>query len=193
MDTMVAIIAGLAIFPIVFANGTDPGQGPGLIFVTLPIAFGSVTGGLVFGTMFFILLLFAALTSVIGTIEPVIAWAREKFGIPRALAAVLSCSVVFVLGLGTVFSFNLWKDWRPLAGVERFADFGYFEILDYLTANLMMPVTGLLLALFVGWRIKPDAIAAQLQIENPKVFRAWFWLLRWVVPISIAAVLISII
>jgi len=191
MDTMVAIIAGLAIFPIVFANGTDPGEGPGLIFVTLPIAFGSVTGGVVFGTMFFVLLLFAALTSVIGTIEPVIAWSREKFGMPRGLAAVLSCAVVFVLGFGTVLSFNAWKDWRPLAGFERFADFGYFEILDYVTANLMMPITGLLLAIFVGWRIKPEAIADQLQIENPAVFRAWFWLLRWVVPISIALILVS--
>jgi len=191
MDTMVAIIAGLAIFPIVFAHGTDPGQGPGLIFVTLPIAFGSVAGGLVFGTLFFVLLLFAALTSVIGTIEPVIAWAREKFGMPRTVAAVLSCTVVFMLGFGTVFSFNLWKDWRPLAGFERFADFGYFEILDYLTANVMMPVTGLLLALFVGWRIKPEAIENQLKIENRKLFRAWFFLLRWLVPLSIALILYS--
>jgi NSS family neurotransmitter:Na+ symporter len=191
MDTLVAIIAGLAIFPIVFANGTNPGEGPGLIFVTLPIAFGSVTGGLIFGTLFFILLLFAALTSVIGTIEPVIAWSQEKFGIRRAVAAVLSCAVVFVLGFGTVFSFNLWKDWRPLAGFERFADFGYFEILDYLTANLMMPVTGLLLALFVGWRIKPQAIEAELGIENRRLFRAWFWLLRWLVPVSIALILYS--
>jgi NSS family neurotransmitter:Na+ symporter len=189
MDTMVAIIAGLAIFPIVFANGTDPGEGPGLIFVTLPIAFGSVTGGLVFGTMFFVLLLFAALTSVIGTIEPVIAWSQEKFGIRRAVAAVASCGVVFVLGLGTVLSFNVWKDWRPLAGFEKYADFGYFEILDYLTANLMMPVTGLLLALFVGWRVRPEAIEAQLGIENRTLFRAWFWLLRWVVPLSIALIL----
>ena len=97
----------------------------------------------------------------------------------------------FVLGFGTVLSFNAWKDWRPLAGFERFADFGYFEILDYVTANLMMPITGLLLALFVGWRIKPEAIADQLQIENPAVFRAWFWLLRWVVPISIALILVT--
>jgi len=189
MDTLVAIIAGLAIFPIVFANGTDPGEGPGLIFVTLPIAFGSVTGGLVFGTLFFILLLFAALTSVIGTIEPVIAWSQEKFGLRRVVAAVSACAVVFLLGIGTVFSFNVWKDWRPLAGFGRYADFGYFEILDYLTANLMMPVTGLLLALFVGWRVRPAAIEEQLNIRNRTLFRAWFWVLRWIVPLSIALIL----
>ncbi len=124
MDTMVAIIAGLAIFPIVFANGLDPAEGPGLIFVSLPIAFGSVTGGLVFGTLFFILLFFAALTSVIGTLEPMIAWSEERFRLRRWKAALFVCSSVFVLGLGTVFSFNLWSNWRPLASFERFSDFG---------------------------------------------------------------------
>jgi NSS family neurotransmitter:Na+ symporter len=190
-DTLVAIIAGLAIFPIVFANGLDPAEGPGLIFVSLPIAFGSVTGGLIFGTLFFILLFFAALTSVIGTLEPMIAWWEERFRLSRRNAALLVCTSIFILGMGTVFSFNLWKEWRPLASFERYADFGYFEILDYLTANIMMPLTGLLLALFTGWVIKPEAIAKQLNIQNPTVFRAWFWLLRWVAPISIALILYS--
>ena len=89
MDTVVAIIAGLAIFPIVFANGLDPAEGPGLIFVSLPIAFGSVTGGLIFGTLFFILLFFAALTSVIGVLEPFIAWWQERFRLERWQAALL--------------------------------------------------------------------------------------------------------
>lgn len=191
LDTVVAIVAGLAIFPVVFAHGLDPAEGPGLIFVSLPIAFGSVTGGLVFGTLFFVLLFFAALTSVLGCIEPVIAWAQEKLGMNRAVAAITSCTSVFLLGIGTVFSFNLWSTWRPLSGIERYADFGYFEILDYLTANIMMPFTGLMLALFVGWKIKPEAIREQLAIENETLFRAWFWLLRWVVPISIALILFS--
>jgi len=190
-DTLVAILAGLAIFPVVFANGLDPAEGPGLIFVSLPIAFGSVTGGLIFGTLFFILLFFAALTSVIGTLEPMIAWWEERFKLKRSMAALFVCVSIFVLGMGTVFSFNLWSEWRPLASFERFADFGYFEILDYLTANIMMPLTGLLLAVFVGWLIKPAAIEEQLQIENPALFRAWFWLLRWVAPISIALILYS--
>ena len=93
--------------------------------------------------------------------------------------------------MGTVFSFNLWSEWRPLSSVERYSDFGYFEILDYVTANIMMPLTGLLLALFVGWMAKPDAIREQLGIENPKLFNSWFWLLRWVVPISIALILVT--
>ena len=151
----VAMVAGLAIFPIVFANGLDPAEGPGLIFVSLPIAFGSVTGGLVFGTLFFILLFFAALTSVLGCVEPTIAWSQEKLGMNRVVASITACFTIFALGIGTVLSFNLWSGWRPLSGIERYADFGYFEILDYLTANIMMPVTGLVLALFVGWLMYP--------------------------------------
>ena len=89
MDTLVAMIAGLAIFPIVFANGLDPAEGPGLIFVSLPIAFGSVTGGLIFGTLFFILLFFAALTSVIAVCEPMIAWCEERFPLQRWKAALV--------------------------------------------------------------------------------------------------------
>lgn len=191
MDTLVALVAGLAIFPIVFANGLDPAEGPGLIFVSLPIAFGSVTGGLVFGTLFFILLFFAALTSVIGTVEPMIAWWQERSRMNRALASVFVCVSIFVLGLGTVFSFNLWSTWRPLAAFERYADFGYFEIIEYLTANIMMPLSGLLLALFVGWLVKPEAIASELNIKNHALFRTWFWLLRWVAPVSIALIIYS--
>jgi NSS family neurotransmitter:Na+ symporter len=190
-DTLVAIIAGLAIFPIVFANGLDPAEGPGLVFVSLPIAFGSMTGGLIFGTLFFILLFFAALTSMIGVVEPMVAWWQERFGLRRSLAALSVCFSIFVLGLGTVFSFNLWSGWRPLANLERYADFGYFEILEYLTANIMMPLGGLLLALFVGWLVKPQAIEQELQMSRPYLFRTWFWLLRWVAPISIAFILWS--
>jgi NSS family neurotransmitter:Na+ symporter len=190
-DTLVAIVAGLAIFPIVFANGLDPAEGPGLVFVSLPIAFGSVTGGLIFGTLFFILLFFAAITSVIGVIEPMIAWWEERFGLKRKLAAFYVCLSIFILGLGPVFSFNLWKGWRPLANFERYADFGYFEILEYLTSNVMMPVSGFLLAVFAGWLIKPEMLSAELQMKNPTLFRIWFWLLRWVAPLSIALILYS--
>ncbi|MBT8063471.1 MAG: sodium-dependent transporter, partial [Gammaproteobacteria bacterium] len=192
MDTVVAIVAGLAIFPIVFANGLDPAEGPGLIFVSLPVAFGSVTGGLIFGTLFFILLFFAALTSVFGVVEPMIAWAMERAGWARWKAAVVVCLSIFMLGLGTIFSFNVWSAWRPLAAFERFADFGYFEILDYLTANIMMPLCGLLLAIFVGWRIKPEAVMNEVNIRNPVLFRIWFWLLRWVAPIAIALIFWSV-
>ncbi len=191
MDTLVALIAGIAIFPIVFANGLDPAEGPGLIFVTLPIAFGNMTGGIVFGTLFFVLLVFAALTSVIGAMEPVVAWIEEHRDIKRSSAAIIACSSAFVIGLGTVFSFNAWSDWHPLSFIDRFSESGFFDLLDYLTANVMMPLGGLLLALFVGWRISPQSVADELGIRNPLFFQVWYWLLRWVVPISIVSIFLS--
>ena len=191
MDTLVALLAGIAIFPIVFANGLDPAEGPGLIFVTLPIAFGNMTGGLFFGTLFFILLFFAALTSSIGSLEPVVAWVEEHQGIKRSSAAIITCSSAFAIGLGTVFSFNIWAGWRPLGFSGRFAEAGFFDLIDYITANLMMPLGGLLLALFVGWRVSPQAVADELNIQNPWFFKAWIWLLRWVVPVSITMIFLS--
>ncbi len=188
-DTLVAIVAGLAIFPIVLGHGLDPAQGPGLVFVSLPIAFGSMTGGVVVGTLFFVLLFVAALTSMIGIAEPMIAWWQERTGMRRGMAAFLVCLSIFLIGFGTVWSFNWWAEWRPLAAWERFADFGYYEILDYVTANLMMPIGGLLLAVFSGWLVRTEAIREQLQIQSPTLFRAWYWLLRWVAPISIALIL----
>ncbi len=191
MDTAVALIAGIAIFPIVFANGLDPAEGPGLIFVTLPIAFGNMTGGIIFGTLFFILLFFAALTSAIGSLEPVVAWVEEHRNIERSSAAIITCTSAFVIGLGTVFSFNIWSTWHPLGFIERFAETGFFDLIDYFTANLMMPLGGLLLALFVGWRVSPQAVASELNIHSKWFFGAWFWLLRWLVPVSITIIFIS--
>lgn len=191
MDTAVALIAGIAIFPIVFANGLDPAQGPGLIFVTLPIAFGNMPGGMIFGALFFTLLFFAALTSSIGSLEPAVAWVEEHRGIKRSSAAIITCGSAFVIGMGTIFSFNIWSNWHPLSFVGRFAETNFFDLLDYITANLMMPLSGLLLALFVGWRVSPQAVADELDIRSPWFFKTWFWLLRWVVPISITIIFMS--
>lgn len=191
MDTAVALIAGLAIFPIVFAHGLDSAEGPGLIFVSLPIAFGAVTGGVLFGTLFFILLFFAALTSVIGAVEPMISWWQERFNLARWKAAALVSGSIFLLGICTVWSFNLWSGWRPLAAIEKYSEYGYFDLLVHITTNVMMPLGGLLLAIFTGWMIKPEAIARELNIKNQALFRAWFWLIRWLAPISISAILIT--
>lgn len=190
-DTLVALVAGMAIFPIVFANGLDPSQGPGLVFISLPIAFGQMTGGLVFGTLFFLLLFFAALTSLIGVLEPIIAWVEEATELPRWSATLTVCASIFVLGLGTVFSFNIWSHWRPLGFIERFSAAGFFTVLDYLTANIMMPLGGLLLAVFAGWRLPTAALAQELGMSKPWLFHTWHWLLRLVAPLSIAAIFLS--
>ena len=134
-DTAVALLAGLVIFPIVFAIGLEPGSGPGLIFNTLPIAFGQMLGGTFFGTLFFVLLVFAAWSSAISLIEPLVAWLIEKKGMTRIRASVWSGMITWVLGIGTVLSFNNWAE-NKIYGMT------FFELVDFLTANIMLPQIG---------------------------------------------------
>jgi NSS family neurotransmitter:Na+ symporter len=190
-DTMVALVAGIAIFPIVFANGLDPAQGPGLVFVSLPLAFGQMPGGLFFGTLFFLLLFFAALTSLIGVLEPVVAWVEETTDWKRSWSAQAVCISIFTLGIGIVLSFNIWQHWYPLGFMHRFAEMGLFDVVDYITANIMMPLGGMLLALFVGWRIPAKALKKELKIGNPILFSICHWLLRLVAPVSILLIFLS--
>ncbi|TWC43003.1 NSS family neurotransmitter:Na+ symporter [Pseudomonas sp. SJZ079] len=180
-DTGVALLAGLAIFPLVFANGLEPGSGPGLIFVTLPIAFGQMPFGQLVGGLFFIMLAIAALTSAISLSEPTIAWLSEKFAIGRLKAVVLSGVALWLLSLGTVLSFNLWSE---------FTLFGktFFDSLDYLTTNLMMPLGGLGTVLFTGWVLSRTTVQEALGIEHPQLFKLWWLVLRWLTPLGILVV-----
>jgi NSS family neurotransmitter:Na+ symporter len=93
--------------------------------------------------------------------------------------------------MGSIFSFNIWSGWRPLGFIGRFDQANFYNVIDYATSNLMMPLGGLLLALFVGWQVSPQAVADELDIQSPWFFETWFWLLRWVVPISISVIFIS--
>ncbi|HSN71269.1 MAG TPA: sodium-dependent transporter [Steroidobacteraceae bacterium] len=191
-DTLVAVLAGLAIFPLVFANGLDPGEGAGLIFVTLPIAFGNMPAGAVFGGMFFLLLVVAALTSSIALIEAVLAWLGERYGWSRRRAAWSVCAAAWVLSLATVFSFNLWADVRPLGMFERFAGMTAFDLIDYATSNVMMPAVALLIAVFVGWSMRRDLAADELGLGTGFHFNVWRNLLiRWVAPLAIVGILIA--
>jgi len=181
-DTVVALLAGLAIFPIVFSQGLEAASGPGLVFETLPNAFGQMPGGRFFGTLFFILILFAAWSSSISLLEPVVAWLSERFKISRVSAAVGSGVVTWIAGLATVLSFNTWADYRPLWGMTP------FEFIDYLTANLMLPLGGLAIALFVGWRMGSAARREEMEMLHPVAYQVWLWALRVVAPVAVLVV-----
>lgn len=185
LDTLVALLAGMAIFPLVFANDLAPGGGPGLIFQTLPIAFGGMPGGALFGSLFFILLVFAAWTSAISLIEPAVAWLVENREISRPRAAILIGVTVWMLGLGTVFSFNIWSG-------EAYQVFGktLFDLLDYLTANIMLPLGGLFIALFAGWVMQRESSAQELAM-HPLAFGLWRILIRYVTPLIVVAVFLN--
>lgn len=188
-DTLVAILAGLMIFPIVFANGLDPAEGPGLIFKTLPTAFAGMPGGAVFGAVFFILLAFAAVTSSISIIEPIIAYAGDRLGMNRIKACTVFGVLAWLIGMLSVFSFNIWQEVTPLDMFKAFEGKTLFDLIDYVTANLLMPLGGILIALFVGWRLKREHIESELNFGSPVVAQTWLILMRFVAPAAIMWVL----
>jgi len=180
-DTMIALLAGMAIFPLVFANGLSTGAGPGLIFETLPIAFGHMAGGALFGGMFFLLLVFAAWSSAISLIEPAIAWLVENKQISRRRASVTAGFAVWTLGLLTVFSFNIGEHWI-LFGMTM------FQLLDYLTSNIMLPLGGLFIAIFAGWIMSKKSSQEELAIKSPFNYHIWRILIRYVTPAAVIIV-----
>jgi NSS family neurotransmitter:Na+ symporter len=179
-DTLVAILAGLAIFPIVFAHGLDPSEGPGLIFVTLSTAFAAMPGGSIVATLFFAMLLFAALTSSISMLETMTARACEVRGLARPTGAALIGATAFALGLITVFSFSHWDSVFPLGNIAVFAGKTPFDLIDYLVSNILMPLGGMLYALFAGWWMSRKILIAQLGIGDGMTFKLWLVSLhRW--------------
>jgi len=190
-DTLIAILAGIMIFPIVFANGLDPAEGPGLIFTTLPTAFASMPGGQIFGALFFLLLAFAGLTSIIAIIEPIIRYAEDKWAMSRVKACFIFGFIGWAIGMLSVFSFNIWAHVRPLGMFEVFGEMTFFGLIDYFTANILMPLGGILIAVFVGWRLKKEHLENELVFPSPVIAQAWLFLIRFAAPIAILLVLIS--
>lgn len=184
MDTAFALLVGMAIFPIVFANGLQPAAGPGLMFVTLPLAFGNLPMGDAFGALFFVLVALAAWTSAISIAEPFVAWAVEK-GMNRLTAASIIGITSWFLGIFSILSFNL------MSGAE-YHIFGrsFFDALDFLTTNILLPLGGVLIAVFVGWALKETKVMKELQMQNQVIYIAWRIAVRVVAPLAILAVML---
>jgi len=190
-DTFVALMAGLIVFPLVFANGLDPAEGPGLVFVSLPLAFGHMPAGSFFASFFFVLLFFAAITSSISMLEPIVAWARERFAMQRKMSALIAGGLAWGIGLLTILSFNVWSDVHPL---DRFATFSgktIFDLLDYFVSNMLLPLSAMLLALFAGWMMSGASVREELGLRDGPVFRLWQWSARVVAPLAVALVFVT--
>jgi len=189
-DTGVAILAGLAIFPLVFANeALSPGQGPGLLFVTLPLAFADVPMAQVFGTVFFSLAFFAALTSSIALLEITISWAEENLKMTRRAACLVFGLIAWAFGLTMALSFNVWDNTLPgqyLPGVE---DRNFFGVVDFFATKVMLPLGGVLVAVFAGWIVSRESAVDELGISGAG-FRLWRFLVRFLIPIVVGLVLI---
>ena len=192
VDTLVALLAGLAIFPIIFAFGVEADAGPGLVFITLPIVFAGMPGGVIFGTLFFTLLLFAALTSSIGMIEAPVSWLAERTRLNRTGAAILAGSISWLLGILAALSFNLLADVHPLGGLSLFEGKTFFDLFDFTVVNLMMPIGGILIAVFLGWRVKRRYSEDELYGDSPTFwYGAWRFLLRYVAPVVLLGIFVD--
>jgi NSS family neurotransmitter:Na+ symporter len=172
LDTFVALAAGMAIFPLVFANGIQPDSGPGLMFQSLPIAFSSMPGGTFFGTLFFVLVAIAAWSSSISLIEPAVAWLDENFRINRPVCSAIVGIIIWLGGATCIY-----KE-------------GAFDTLDYLASNIMLPLGGLLMAIFTGWVMKRKIAKKELSDLSYTQFNLWYAVLRVFTPIGIITVLI---
>ncbi len=190
-DGLVAVMAGLAIFPIVFQYGLSPAEGPGLLFMTLPIAFGKMMGGGFIGTLFFLLLFFAALTSSISLLEAIVSRLEEMSRLERKTITVITGALLWVVGLGTVFSFNIWSDFTPLDIFTPWKSKTIFGLIDYFASNIIMPVGGILMAVIAGWLIPRGSSYRELKLENNFLYALWRFLVRYVAPAVVLFIFIS--
>lgn len=186
LDVAVALLAGIAIFSVVFSQGMDPSEGPGLMFVTLPIAFAELPGGALWLSMFFLLLLLATWTSSINLAEPMVS-TLQGLGLPRAIAAALVGLAVWLLGLLTVFSFSSLAEWRPLFGMNG------FELVSTIPPEVFLPLGGMLIAIFAAW-VLPEAMARRALGVNNGGFALWRAVTRWIaIPLTLVVLVAGLI
>lgn len=191
LDTLIAIIAGIAIFTAVFATGQNTGEGPGLIFHTLPIVFTKMPGGYFIGIIFFILLTIAALTSSISLLEVVTAYFIDEKKWERHKAVLVFGFLAFLIGIPSVLSFNLMQDTKILG-------MNFFDLANYLSSNIMLPLGGLFIALFVGYVWGIDKVLSELKNGSEKLFSnsgwiisIWIILIKYFAPVLIFLVLLQ--
>ena len=191
VDTGVALLAGLAIFPIVFATGLDPSEGPGLVFVTMPVAFSAMPFGYILGVTFFLLLFVAAYTTTIGMLEPVVAYLEERWNRGRLALAIWAGLVIWLIGILPGLSDNVLADVRPLAFITGLADKSIFETFDFITASVLIPINAFLIALFAGWVVSVETFKSELGFRSDALFNVWIVLMRYMVPLAVLVITIS--
>ena len=184
-DTLVALIAGLAIFPFVFSYGLNPSEGPGLIFVALTAAFEQMPGGQPLAALFFLLLSLAALTTTLALLEPIISWLEEYGKWSRPLLTFMAASAIWILGIGNALSFNILKEFAPLAFIPLLKEMNLFTLSEHLVSNVLLPLNCFLIAVFVGWIYIKNTDQERLSFSNNLQHDLWLYCVRLLVPIAI--------
>ena len=185
LDTLVAMLAGLAIFPIIFAFNLEPNSGPGLVFVSMLSAFQQMQFGQIIGPFFFILLSIAALSSSISLLEPGVAYLSEEGFLSRKRSALGISFFAWTLGIGTVLSFNLLSDFNLTPGRN------FLDSMDFIANQILLPLGGMLIAIFVGWFMNQNLISNEIGHINFYIYRLWKFFIKFIAPISVASIFIS--
>lgn len=184
LDSAVAMIAGLVVFPAVFSFGLNPASGPGLIFETLPLAFSAMDGGRGIASVFFLLVLIAGVTSIIGFLEALTHWVETRFEISRLGAVLMVTTVMFVMNAISVLSLTTWAEIRIFGKDIN-------GLLDFTASQLLLPLGGFLIAVFAGWVMKGSDLMEEMGLKSAKVFTCWYVLIRYVCPLAVLTVLLS--
>ncbi|HUU01212.1 MAG TPA: sodium-dependent transporter [Myxococcota bacterium] len=188
LDTLIALMACLIIFPVVFSFGFEPNQGPGLVFKTIPVVFSQITGGELLAILFFLLLAFAALTSAISLLEVVTSHFIDSFGWSRKKATLIPGALIFIFGIPSALagSEGIFGSWKSIVGKN------FFDTVDYLASNWMLPMGGILIAVFIGWFAPLARIKEEFRTGSKfgSLFIAWLWAVRVIVPIAMIVVLL---
>ena len=190
IDTITALFISLVVFSLLFTGNVELSSGPSLVFQAIPLAFDHVPYGRVFSTVFFTMLVLAAWTSAISLAEPVMVWLSERFGMSLQRSALLCGISAWALGVVTILSFNNWTFSFKLFGVVK--KLGFFDVMQVLTAQLLLPLSGILIALFVGWRMKPEMLRDMLHLRPTWLYPVWLWSMRVVVPALLLIVLFNL-
>ena len=186
-DTVIALLACMMIFPIIFSYGQEPSAGPGLVFISMPLAFAEMgAGGLLLAIIFFVLLVFAALTSAVSLLEVVCSYLIDEQGWPRKKAAVTVGLACLAFGLPSAFAMDsgfLLESWE--SGYSK----NFFDTMDHLASNWLLPLGGLLIAIYAGWVMPARLRAAEVEDMSPLLVSGWLLLIRFVAPALVLVVL----
>ncbi len=186
LDTAVAILAGIAIFPAVFSFHLEPAQGPGLIFGTLPKVFSSLAGGPVFAFLFFVLVFFAAVTSAIALLEVVVSFAIDSLGFNRKHATLALGAVIFVVGIPSALSFG------ALSGIQ-ILNYSVFDFVGVITDNILLPLGGITMCYYVGWKWHPEYLVQEIERDGRPfpIKRLWIFCIRFLTPVLVGIVTLT--
>lgn len=190
LDSLIAIMAGFAILPAVFALGFEPTEGPGLMFVTLPAVFENMPFGMVVSVVFFVLVLVAALSSSISLMEVTVAFGIDQLKLSRTKSVVIFTTLMFLIGIGASLSMGLWAGFT-LPWIDGNA-YGIFDFLDVVTSYYLLPLGGLLSAIFIGYIWGVEGAVEEIEKGSPfRTKKVWGILIRYVVPVMLLIILLS--